>query len=354
MPALNPALSKNLAEWRECRLSRRKHGRAIYTRCLRFLSWANTQNCTEITTWLDVRPAIVDKFLQERLEPPPGSGLQPVKPGTVARDVAAVREWLEWNEENDLAGPIRSRYLLGRVVDKRDISKFTLTDDQATWLLQRARWVKAGQRSLKLIEPGTGKVKSAWCAHWPEGAFHLFVRFGLELGLRPREMFWLAWEDFTDLNGTGVLLVQDHVQEGTNVVINEVKKGSNSRRKLVVPASLWTELQEFKIREEKEGRLRRFVFAVEAPDVRGGWKKPEVHFIVKALKRELGDDRFVLNTLRKTCGQRLRRAGADYFAISQFLGHSATTCMRYYVQDCRDDEAFDPATCRPVSLELVM
>lgn len=351
MSALNPAVKESLALWQASRLARRKHGRAIFTRCLRFLHRVHTQHAVNFTSWLDVRPEIVDKYIAERLEPPPGSGFAPVKPGTVARDVAALREWIEWCEERELTGPVRSRYLIGRVVDKRTVDKFVLTDEQADWLLQRAQWVKTGQTSLKFIEPGTGKRKSAWCAHWPEGAFRLFCRFGLELGLRPRELSWLAWEDFTEGPSGAVLAVQDH-WEGTRL-INEVKRGVSSKRRLLVPADLWTQLEEYKAREEQAGRMRRFMFAIEAPDRQGGWMKPEIHFIFKALKLELGDNRLVANTLRKTCGQRLRDRGLDYFAIAQFLGHSPTTCMRYYVQDCREDEAFDPATCRPVKLARV-
>lgn len=351
MLALNPAVKENLAKWQASSLARRKHGRAIYTRCRRFLLWMHAHNEAKLTSWQDVRPVLVDNFIKERLEPPAGSGFRPVSPGTVARDVAALREWLEWNEELELTGPIRSQYLVGRIVDKRQVDKFVLTDEQADWLLQRARWVKTGQTSLKFIEPGTGKRKSAWCAHWPEGAFLLFCRLGLVMGLRPRELFWLAWEDFTPKGDTAVLRVQDH-WDG-NKLINEVKRGVASARRLLLPAELWSELQAFRGREEQAGRLRRFIFAIEAPDRPCGWIKPEIHFIFKALKLELGDSRLVANTLRKTCGQRLRDKGLDYFAIAQFLGHSPTTCMRYYVQDCREDEAFDPATCKPVRLARV-
>src|SRR5690606_31704011 len=133
-------------------------------------------------------------------------------------------------------------------------------------------------------------------------------------------------------------------------VLNEVKKGRYSWRRLIVPAGLRQDLEAFKKAMEAAGTLRRFLFAWPRPDKVEGWIKPEIHFIFKALQREMNEPRLRCNTLRKTCGQRLRRSGLDYFAIAQFLGHSATTCMRYYVQDCREDEAFDATTCKPVSL----
>jgi integrase len=354
MSELNPDLLKNLRDWWELKLAHLRHGRAIYTRCLRVVSWAYSQDAKTITSWMDFRPTLIDKFLKHRLEPTCGAGVEKVvKSGTVARDVAAVKLWLEWNEESELTGPIRSRYLAGRVTDKREISKFALSDEQAGWLLQRSMWIYAGQSSLKFEGTakragGAPRMKSATCTHWRPGAFHLFVRFGLELGLRPRELFWLAWEDFSrGEDGRIAVEVQDH-GEG-NRVLNEVKKGSFSHRRLILPADLARELED--CRESWGGTsARRFLFAYPRPDKPGGWIKPEISFIFKALKREMNEPRLVCNTLRKTCGQRLRRAGLDYFAIAQFLGHSATTCMRYYVSDCRDTEAFDPATCKPVQL----
>lgn len=90
MLALNPAVKENLAKWQASSLARRKHGRAIYTRCRRFLLWMHAHNEAKLTSWQDVRPVLVDNFIKERLEPPAGSGFRPVSPGTVARDVAAV------------------------------------------------------------------------------------------------------------------------------------------------------------------------------------------------------------------------------------------------------------------------
>jgi integrase len=343
--ALNPELISSLAAWRRGKLARRSNADTVVSRCRRTLLSLTVFG--ELTTWRDVRPDIVDNYITERLDV--------VKADTVARDVAALREWLEWNEERELSGPVRSQYLRGRIVEKRQANRFALTDTQAEWLLQRAWWVQRGQKSLKFLCPSSGRRKSAWCAHWEPGGFHLFTRFGLELGLRPRELFWLAWEDFNETDSGLVLSVQDHGHEGR--AINEVKAGRHSRRQLVVPDGLRAELETWRDDREKDGSLRRFLFAWPRPDKREGWIKPEISFIFKALKEELpnadgtvGDKRLVCNTLRKTCGQRLRRKGLDYFAIAQFLGHSATTCMRYYVEDCREDEAFDAVTCAPVRL----
>src|SRR5690606_29180958 len=118
-------------------------------------------------------------YVQHRLSSVSKAAAGIVQPATVARGVEALKAWLAWNEEREFAGPIRSQYLSGRVKSRANEDKFALSPAQQVRLLELAKQVEPGQKSLWFIEPGTGKRKSAWCAHWPKGAFHAFCRIGL-------------------------------------------------------------------------------------------------------------------------------------------------------------------------------
>lgn len=364
-------LAGNVRAWVD-RMSQRHNAqtaRAKASRLRRFTDWLRIAGIT-LSDWRDVTPALVDRFIAWRMETPaahrwrqvPGEaeGGRLVKPATIARDVEALARWLAWNEEREMTGSIRSVYLRGRVSERRQGDTFSLTRAQQDELLRCARLVQRGQDALKWSAPGkkrgTMRRKSATCTHWPPGAFHAFCRLGLELGLRPRELFWVAWEDFSELGeGRAVLEVRDHHAEvnGRRVLINAIKT-RQSRRKLLVPADLWAELTSLRESLQAAGDLRRFLFAVRDDRTPHGWAKPEISFAFRALKDALAEPRLVCNTLRKTCGKNLRDQGLDYFAVAQFLGHSPQTTLQHYVSDCRQEEAFDPVSAKPVKLAEVV
>lgn len=363
-------LADNVRLWSE-RMGQRHNAqtaRAKVSRLRRFTDWLRVAGVT-LNDWRDVTPALVDRFIAWRSETPaahrwrslPGEddAGRLVKPATIARDVESLARWLAWNEEREMAGSIRSVYLRGRVTERRQGDTFSLTKAQQAELLRCAWLVRQGQSDLKWTAPGrkrgTMRRKSATCTHWPAGAFHAFCRLGLELGLRPRELFWVAWEDLAELgDGRAVLEVRDHHAEvnGRRVLINAIKT-RQSRRKLLVPADLWAELQALREGLHAAGDLRRFLFAVRDDRTPHGWAKPEISFAFRALKEALAEPRLVCNTLRKTCGKNLRDAGLDYFAVAQFLGHSPQTTLQHYVSDCRQEEAFDPVNARPVKLAAI-
>lgn len=360
------SLARSTAAW-EARMRARYNeqtARSKISRLRRFTDWLAHEG-VRLNDWRDCTPSLVDRFIQYRMVTPAANawGRQPgdhqpggklVKPATIARDVEAIAAWLRHEEEAAMTGPIRSQYLRGRVPDKRDGDTYALTAEQQAELLRLSWMIVKGQSELKIYMRHRGKVKckSATCTDWPPRSFHAFVRICLELGLRPREAFWVNWQDFTALgDGQAVLEVRDHQVEiaGRAVPVNSVKT-KQSRRKLLVPADLWTELQELREVLRKAGDVRPFLFAQRDDSVRCGWRKPEISFAFKALKEAMAEPRLRCNTLRKTCLKNLRDKGLDLFQIAALAGHAPQTTMQWYVSEAREGEAFDPSTAQPVRI----
>ncbi|MBX3459227.1 MAG: tyrosine-type recombinase/integrase [Planctomycetes bacterium] len=336
--------------------------RVKISRVQAFLAWYAGHTGHELQDWRDVTPLVLDQYVAHR-KADDGSGrhrkgpARALKPDTIMRALQDLRLWIEFNEERELTGAIRSQYLRGRVRETRTPDQFALSPAQTARVLELALLAHRdndGPDRLRFTEGD--KRKAAWCVHFAPRAFWLLCRLGLSLGLRPRELFWLAWDDFTPRGTGAVLEVRDHSieRDGRLVHVNTIKT-PQSRRKLLVPAELWAELRAYQARQESERLAGEtpapFLFAVRDDRQACGWAKPEVSFIVRAMKEALGEPRFRLNTLRKTCGTNMRRdKSLDYFAVAQFLGHSPATTLKHYVKDAADDQAMDPATGKPVDL----
>lgn len=130
----------------------------------RFLCWAASCGHEMSTTWRAVTPVLLDNFVAHRLKTPSARGFWP-KPDTIKRDLQAIRDWLIWNEERELTGPIRSAHTNRPLPQQEREEIHVVTQEQEDFILRRSRWIYEGSRGLRF--PEKGRVSPLLPAHDP-------------------------------------------------------------------------------------------------------------------------------------------------------------------------------------------
>jgi integrase len=365
-PHLPQALEENLRAFTQS-LSHLEPGtrKNTLSKLTRFLNWAASRGLANCTTWRDTNPALLDEFVQHRLGTPSARGFWP-KPETISRDLVAIRDWLVWNEERELTGPIRSAHAMRPLPRAEREEIHVITVEQENVILDRARWVQDGARGLRFpnVRDGREVMTNARQTGWLRGAFSLYVLLMLRCGLRPAEALKLRWDEvFLDANPPVLQLRRRFDEYG-----RPLRKLKTAKSQDAITIARYVRVEH---RDQWSGPaegydlvelLRDFRDELKQADAYGPWvfgkcepftgevEYPDDAFIWRALKYETGDARVKAYSLRHTLGTRLAARGFTAEQVARVLRNTARVCERYYIAGTREHDAFDIRTGQRVQV----
>lgn len=157
----------------------------------------------------------------------------------------------------------------------------------------------------------------------------IILSFALITGMRPSEYLALRWSDLNLKNGTATVQRAVTLIEGGGFRFGETKT-KRSRRTIPLPQSLVKDLQKYRV-AQLEHKLKigeayqdyDLVFATEF-GTPIAYKNLDFRHLKPTLKRAgLGNEGFVLYSLRHTCATLLLSAGENPKVVAERLGHSS-------------------------------
>lgn len=355
---LPDALSANLRQFTQTRLALFKPStrKNTYSKVLRFLSWAVTFQHGKFTRWTDVCPTLVDNFLCVRCKCLTRKGTY-VNIHTVERDLIALKEWVVWNEEQEMTGPIRSPYIMRPLpaVPHEEVHFLSPEEEQA--ILDRSRWIYEGARGLRFPEERKGRqvLTNARQTGWERGAFRLYFLLMMRQGLRPFEAIKLRWDDMSLYSKPAFMRLQPLLNSDSGRSLKTPKSAD-----AITIARAATTLDEWSGPCEKIdllAELRRFATNAHGPWVFGTEDPftkqvvfPDDDFIWRALRYELKDKKLRAYSCRHTVGTRMSARGFSAEEIARVLRNSPRVCERFYIAGTRERDAFDINTARRVQI----
>jgi integrase len=311
------------------------------------------------TTWRAVTPVLLDNFVAHRLKTPSARGFWP-KPDTIKRDLQAVRDWLIWNEERELTGPIRSAHT-NRPLPQQDREEVhVVTQEQEDFILKRSRWIYEGSRGLRFPEIVNGKevLHNACQTGWEKGAFRLYFLLMIRCGLRPDEALHMRWDEIY-LESNPPFFKLKRMYDEHDKPLRKLKTAKSedavSIARYVRPedrdewsgasegVDLVKEIRDFKDQLRTEQKLTPFVFGRLDPFV-NNYTFPTDSFIWRALKYECKDNKLKAYSCRHTVGTRLAARGFSSEQIARVLRNTSRVCERYYIAGTRVHDVFDVST----------
>lgn len=364
------SLENNIRDYTQTTLTLQHPGtrKNTLSKLQRFLGWAVSREQSKYTTWCDTVPKLLDEYVQWRLKTPSARGFMP-NPDTIKRDLQVVRDWVLWNEERELTGPIRSAHVI-RPLPKHEREEIHfLTPEQEKFILDRARWIHEGGRGLRFPDVRNGRetMTNARQTGWVEGAFRLYFLLMMRQGLRPAEAMHLRWDEvFLDADPPLMKLQRIEDDEGKAVRGLKTKKSEDAvtiarcirpeaRDQWSGPSEgvdLVAELREFKDRQKAECTLGDWVFG-KVDQWTNEIVFPDDSFIWRALKHETNDPNLKAYSCRHTVGTRLSARGFQAEQVSRVLRNTARVCERYYIAGTRLRDAFDINTGQRVQVKSI-
>lgn len=332
----------------------------------RFFDWAISRGQGDYTTWRDTVPALLDDYVQHRLQTPSARGFWP-KPDTVKRDLFALRDWLLWNEERELTGPIRSAHVIRPLPKQERNEVHTITPMQEQFILERSRFIFEGCRGLRFPDKRNGQdvMTQARQTGWERGAFRLYFLLMIRCGLRPAEALHLRWDEVYLDCEPPILKLKRIMSEGGDYV--RKLKTAKSEDAITIPryvrpehrdrwsgpsegVDLVKELREFREQLTAAGKIGEWVFGREWRP--GDFEFPDDAFIWRGLKHETNDPDLKAYSCRHTVGTRLAARGFSSEQIARVLRNTSRVAERYYIAGTRMRDAFDVATGQRVQVKF--
>lgn len=355
---LPDALSANVRHFTQTRLALFKPStrKNTLSKLMRFLSWAVSFQREKFTRWNDVCPTLVDNFLCVRCKSLTRKGTY-VNIRTVERDLIALKEWILWNEEQEMTGPIRSPYIMRPLPTAPREEVHFLTPSQEQSVLDRSRWIYEGSRGLRFPETRNGKpnMHNARQTGWRRGAFRIYFLLMMRQGLRPSETVQLRWDDLFLYSKPAFMRLRPMLNSESGRVLKTAKSADAiTIARAATHSDEWSGPCE---RIDLLAELRRFaakangpwVFGVEDPFTKQPIF-PDDDFIWRALRYELKDEKMRAYSCRHTVGTRMSARGFSAEEIARVLRNSPEVCQRFYIAGTRERDAFDINTARRVQI----